>query len=439
MLTSKTFSFDYIFPIILFVLVFNNCEQKPSTTETVVNLTYWSSSNPLEIKLAENLVLDWNNSNPTIQVTLKPLPAELPAEEIILRAIKNGTAPDVCSNMWPGFVPTLVEVGGLIAVDRFDDFDEVVRARTPIQMIHSLRYKDGHIYEVPWKGNPIMLQYNTRLINEAGVTLPLKYSGFLNAAKKLTRDTNGDGQIDRWMLDPSPTDDWFQRFFDFYAFYIAASGGQTLFNGNDIDFENSAAVEVFRFWENGYSNSYFPKTIFTYDAFLNEEIAFNITGPWNIAYADKNKRDDFEYDFTPIPVPDNYEGPVYTYRDVKDITIFSNTSNPREAWEFVKFMISKKNDLLLLELCSQVPLRKDLLIDPDFSSYLKSNSYMEKFVAQARYTKSVDQSPYLKDIFEIISHEFTEGCIDRVKTPEQALADAASKVNQLLADENNSN
>ncbi len=34
------------------------------------------------------------------------------------------------------------------------------------------------------------------------------------------------------------------------------------------------------------------------------------TGPWTIAYLERNKPDGFEYDFAPIPVPNDHQGKV---------------------------------------------------------------------------------------------------------------------------------
>ena len=299
---------NFILPIILMGLIFINCEQKRSIKKNTIELAYWSSSNELEIELAQIQVAEWNLAHPLVQVTLIPLGEDRPAEEIIQAAIENGTTPDVCSNIWPGAASQFTEAGGLVALDRLEDFMEVVGDRTPLPMIYSLRHEDGHIYEVPWKGNPIMMQYNVKLLREANIEKPpQRYSEFLEAAKKLTKDKNGDGEIDQWASDIYLAGDWWLRFFDFYAFYIAASGGRTLLREGKIDFKNAAAVKVFKFWADGYNQNYFPKIAFTHDVFIEGRIAFRFTGPWNVAVIEKNKPEDFEYDVVPITVPDDHE------------------------------------------------------------------------------------------------------------------------------------
>ncbi len=429
----------FILLTLLLGLIFS-CDNKSSPKRSIIKLTYWPSSNPGEIELARVQLEEWNKAHPRIQVSMKPLPEDRPAEEVILAAIAEGTTPDVCSNIWPGAAPQFIETGGLIAVDRFEDFMDVVGARSPLQMIYSLRHRDGRIYHVPWKGNPIMMQYNVKLLREANIKKPPKsYSEFFEAAQKLTKDINGDGKIDQWAINPNPTGSWWQRFFDFYAFYIAASGGSTLLREGRVDFGNDDAVKVFNFWADGYKHNYFPKFVFTYDPFLQEEVAFHITGPWNIAYTKKNQPAGFQYDVAPIPAPDDYQGPIFTYRDTKNISIFRNSPYPREAWEFVKFLISKENDLRLLRMCSQIPLRKDLLTDPDFMEYCQNNPMIAKYIAQAPFTREADNHPHFKSILEIISQEFEISAIQGKKSPHQAVADAAQKAEMILAEKPDDN
>ena len=83
-------------------------------------------------------------------------------------------------------------------------------------------------------------------------------------------------------------------------------------------------------------------------------------------------------------------------------------------------------------MCSQIPLRKDLLTDSEFKEYFRKNTIMGKFVAQASNTRAVDSSPYLQEIFEIISQEFFNSVIQRGKSPKQAVADAARRAEKIL-------
>lgn len=160
---------------------------------------------------------EWNRARKDIIVNLQPLPASRSTEEALLAAIAAKTTPDVCANIYPGVVTQFVAAGGLYRMDRLSDFIPFMEERLPQDIMEQHRSPDGHFYQVPWKGNPIMLAYNVKMLKEAGVDpASLRtYSGFLKAAEKLTLDRDGDGRIDQWMIYLNIEPIWWQRFFDF--------------------------------------------------------------------------------------------------------------------------------------------------------------------------------------------------------------------------------
>ncbi len=409
------------------------CGSRTSERGGVAEIVYWPSANQQEIDLAREMVDRWNGAHPEVRVTMQPLPEGRSSEEVLLTAIAGGTTPDICSNIWPGVTSLFVEAGALVALDEFGDFATFVEDRTPRELIDSFRAPDGHIYQLPWKGNPIMMQYNTRLFREAGIDSPPRtYSEFMAAALTLTRDVDGDGQADQWAADLNMRAEWRERLFDFYPLYIAASGGRTLLGDGQVDFNNQHAIRVFQLLAEGYRSGFFPKITFSGDAFLQGKIGMHITGPWNIAHTEKNKPEGFEYGVAPLPRPDDYQGPAVTYGDYKNMAIFRTARHPSQVWEFMKFMLSKANDLRLLQVCDQLPLREDLLSDSTFQAYFHDNPMMAEFAELLPHTVGVDNSPYLQEIFEAVSQEYEACCIYGKKSPSDAVADAASESNKIL-------
>ena len=169
---------------------------------------------------------------------------------------------------------------------------------------------------------------------------------------------NGDGQIDRWMgyRDIKPI--WWQRFFDYYTFYIGASGGKTLFEDGRIIFNNKASENVFQFFQTVYKKGYFPVTQFQGDQFLAGNLGTQFTGPWSIARIERLKPNGFEYDFAPIPLPDDHEGDQFTLGDHKNISMFSTSKHQEEAWEFLKNPILQEECLIILYQMHIIPAIK---------------------------------------------------------------------------------
>jgi multiple sugar transport system substrate-binding protein len=405
----------------------------PEAAASIIELTYWPAPNQQEVQLADSLVRTWNRLHPTIRVRMQPIPVSQSTEEVLLAAIAGKTTPDVCSNIWPGALHDYTRAGGLLALDRFADFDSVVSTRTPSDLMRSFQSEDGHYYQMPWKTNPVMMFYNKRLLREAGIAdVPRTYSEYLAAGTQITRDRDGDGQIDVWMGERDIRPIWWQRLFDFYPLYIAASGGRTLFEHGTVAFENRHAEQVMAFFEACYSRRLFPRTFFQGgDPFLLEKKATHFSGPWEIAAIEKFAPQ-MDYGVAPLPVPDDHQGPVHTYGDFKNIAIFSNTRHPAEAWEFVKFLLQAEHDALLLELCNQIPVRGDLLEHPLFRRYFAERPIMRTFAEQARFTRGVDAAPDLKEIFDALSQEYEACAVYGTKTPGEAIRSAVRRTNIII-------
>ncbi len=395
----------------------------------------WSSNNTEEIEYARYIVNEWNKNNPEEKVSFQPVPEGQSSEEIILAAVVGKTTPDIYSNMWEGDVEAYAQAGVLVALDTLDGFMELLHERCDNSAIEEVTSPDGHIYQIPWKINPIMLIYNSNIVEQLKLSNPpATYSEFFAAAKEFQKDSDNDGYIDHWFGYAEVLVTWWQRFFDFYPLYLAASDGAPLIKNNKAAFNNEAARKVFEFLRELYKNSYFPKERLSarQDVFLDGVIATRFTGPWEISHTEKFKPSGFKYDFSFMPVPDNHKGPVYTYGDPKNIVIFKTCPNPNLAWKILKFALSDKNDLKFLEITNQLPRRKNLDIDPLYADYFKKNPKMKIFAEQSKYVKGTDQSPVLKEVFDLISQEYEACVIYGVKTPEEALNDAEKAVNLLF-------
>lgn len=419
--------------ILLLGFILFSCS--PSQNEKNDRLIYWSSNNQYEIEFARAVVSEWNQLHPDRPVHTQPVPEGQSSEEVILAAVVGKTTPDIYSNMWQGDVEAYAQAKRLIPLDTLPGFLEFIYERCDSAVVAEVTSLDGHIYQIPWKINPIMLLVNKSYMKTLGFeAAPSTYSEYFEAGRRFTNDTDGDGYVDRWIGDSNVQVTWWQRLFDFYTLYLAASGGAQLIIDNQVAFDNEYAVQTLAFLQSLYKNKYFARERLDakQDPFLSGIIATRFTGPWEIARAEKFKPEGFEYAFAPIPVPDDYDGPIYTYGDPKNIVIFNTCKNPLRAWEILKFMLSKENDLRFLETSNQLPRRKSLFEDPFFETYFKANPKMIPFAKQAKYVKGTDACPVLKEVFDIISQEYEACVIYGVKTPEKAIEDAAQAVRLLL-------
>ncbi|MBP1655464.1 MAG: extracellular solute-binding protein family 1 [Bacteroidetes bacterium] len=398
-----------------------------------VELTYWPAPNPQEIQLADTLVRRWNALHPECLVRMQPIPVSQSTEEVLLAAIAGGTTPDICSNIQPGALYDFVRARGLLPLDQFPGFDSIALERAGAELLQTFRSPDGHIYQLPWKSNPVMMFYNKRLLREAGIAGPPRtFNEYLAAGRRVTKDTTGDGQTDIWMGERDIRPIWWQRLFDFYPFYIAASSGRTLFANGQLALDERAAAEVLAFFRTCYGEGIYPRTFFQAgDPFLLEMKATHFSGPWEVATIRKFAPT-MDYGVAPLPVPDDVTGPVYTYGDFKNIAIFSTSQHPEKAWEFVRYLVRAEHDLLLLQLCDQIPVRTDLVTNPLFAGYFRANPVMAEFGRQLQHIRGIDTAPDLKEIFDTLSQIYEASAVYGSTEPQDAVREIVRRTNIIV-------
>jgi len=427
------FSFSRIWITVIFFSLTCSCRTNQEKDD---QLLFWCSNNPREINLCDSLTVTWNHNHSANAIHLQPIPEGQSSEEVILAAVVGKTTPDIYANMWQGNVEMFARAGVLIPLDTLKGFLQFIHERCDSAMVREITSADGHIYQVPWKVNPFMSIYNKNLFAKNDIhDLPKTYSEYLNAAAIFKNNSNQNGFTQKWFGYTEVKEIWYQRLFNFYPLYLAASGGAPLVIDNKAAFNNKYAIEVFAFLQKLYTNEYFSKENLSAsdDPFVAEVIATKWTGPWEITYLNTIPDRHFEFGYFEPQVPDDHVGPVYTYADPKNIVVFNTCKNPQAAWDFISTMVSKKGDLQLLSVTGQLPRRKDLQSDVFFNDYFKMNPMMVPFAKQLPYVKGVDNCEVIVEVLDIISQEYEACVVYGKKTPAKAIQDAETAVNVLLA------
>ena len=409
-------------------------DRSPGRAGPIV-LTYWPAANPSELRLATRLTAAWNAENPDVQVRVQPLPAGRSTEEVLLAAIVAKATPDVSSNVSSALLSRLVRAGGVVRLDDRTVTAARLQERTTPAMLSSLRLPDGGIYAFPWKTNPEMLMYNVDLFARAGVAPPRTQRELLDAFRRLARDTDGDGRIDRWALWAPVKTTWYERFYDFYPLYLASSGGKTLVENRDVVFENDAAVSALELLRRGFAEGLLPRSNFAMgrDPFADGTVAMKIIGPWFLRELNELKVPGLRYDVTPIPSADGVDPrDRYAFADLRSIAIFSTTRHPDAAARFVAYLTSPAADRLLIEEASQLPYRRALAADPRFTAALSRWPTLTTFARYVERTRDLDLDPDVVEIFDILSEAYEQSAVYGTVPVRQALARAAAETRKII-------
>lgn len=147
-----------------------------------------NADNPMD-----ELVASFEAANPGITVEAENIPWNSYYDQLYT-AIIGGNAPDAA--MVKMFAqPRLVEMGALEPIDSYiASWDGA--AGLEDNLLNLTKGPDGNQYYLPVQYVVLYLYYRPDMFAELGLSVPTTCDEFREAARALTRDTDGDGQID---------------------------------------------------------------------------------------------------------------------------------------------------------------------------------------------------------------------------------------------------
>ena len=177
-------------------LMLGSCQAQPGSDRDIVHLTLWQGvSPPSNRAVFQSLVERFNQSHANIQV--ESLYVGQPDQQIpkILTAVVGDAAPDL---LW--YVPSLTsQLVELEAIQPLDDWlnQSPLKAQIDPALFETMTM-EGQIWSIPFATNNAAIFYRPSLFEAAGIThTPQTWEDLRQAAKRLTQDTDGDGQIDQ--------------------------------------------------------------------------------------------------------------------------------------------------------------------------------------------------------------------------------------------------
>jgi multiple sugar transport system substrate-binding protein len=307
--------------------------------------------------MAQEMLTRFNMENPGIQVFYTPDPEN--KEEKMLEDFTAGTAPDVFSGCCD-FFPAWADAGYLLDLRPFveADLDQGTISDWSEAQYRALFTRDGLQYALPMYHGGLALYYNKDLFDAAGVEYPMAgwtHDDYLQAMRQLTI---GDGsQITQWgsMFDVS----W-----DRIQMHVNGWGGHYV-DPQDPSrclMAAPAALEAQewlrqRVWDDQVMASFLDvQNMSTSQAFINQKVAMVEDGSWAL----KNILDGASFRIGVAPFP---RGPArqVTLGTTDGFGIFAGTKYPQQAWEFLKFLVSKDYGRAMAQAHFLQPARTSLV------------------------------------------------------------------------------
>jgi multiple sugar transport system substrate-binding protein len=403
-------------------------------TANVVELHDWNfGGTPRLITWLRGRVQSFEARQPGIRVVQSDKSWHM-IREILYTSFSTGLGPDVV-NTHANYASEFGEAGHYYPINKFPDFEEVKKWYVP-EFIESTRYK-GSYYGLPSSAIAFALVCNTELFRAEGLTPPKTWSQFREAAKRLTKDLDGDGTIDQYglVLLGGDKGGFAYRLIPF--FYKA---GVEVMSGDvsRITFNTPMGVATLKLFADMFQvdHSITPGFL-AYghtepsDLFCRNKVAMCIEGPW-IRGVVNEKVPGKELTIVPIPVPDERMGDYDTAPTLQDMVMYSINAHSRNldaAWELLKYLRNEEADMAWVRedmgatAVTQAALNsKEAANVPDLPVFLK----------ELKHARPLPMHPKIVALMSDTFTPFCERSIIGELTPREGLDQAAREAQGVL-------
>ena len=295
---------------------------------------------------------------------------------------------------------------------------------------------NGKVHALPGDYMTMVLFYNTQMFKDAGLDPnkpPKTWEEFLAYAKKLTRDTNGDGKIDQWGFGTvgAKSPGFSLRFgpfiWSFGADYLTPDMKGSALNTKE-------AKEAFSFFVELYTKhkvvppgltAMNPQEVRTQLA--QKKVAMILGSGWTPPIVNKINPDLNAFEVLKCaPAPAKRKAATAIW--LSSWVMSPNTKHPNEAWELLKFITSKEMELKWFVDNRVTSARQDVSgVAPE----ILNDKFASVMASQLPYGMVEPQIPQWPEIMDTFTTSLQEAIVG-MKSPEQALADAHQRINGIL-------
>jgi multiple sugar transport system substrate-binding protein len=407
----------------------------PATSGTSIAILW--RDYPHELNALKEMIIAFQALRPEIDVELIPSSqGEYEAKLYVLHV--SGNPPDIFSSVGMAGLADFVHNGLVFPLD-----DWVVREKVLFRdflpgSLDALRI-DGRLYGVPAGGVPSLMYYNRRLFDKAGVAYPpatwetdeWNWSDMLSTAQKLTLDQDGDGLMDVYgvymNLWPAVANAWLWGG-DWFPLEAYQTGIADRTVADSVEVARSLQAQVDLMYT--YHVMPQPGTLQVGD-FAASKFAMGADGGW--VTRNWAKIPDLEWSIAPLPRGvHNIRNAIFT-----DPWLIASGSRQKEtAWEWVKYAVSTKGQMIWSPSFAGVPIRRDQikLLESKFPA-IAANVLRDVFWGAWSYAQeSPNHSIAGWSQLEPLINEGLAGVWTREASPEAALAGLVPRVNAMLSE-----
>ncbi len=342
----------------------------------------WSAGET-EMKNYQNIISEFEKKYPNIEVKYEVITKMF--HENILASFGAGVAPDVfyVDSSW---APIFIDKGALYPVSDLADKSFIDKF---YPFLLKPFEKNGKLYGIPKDWSMLVLFYNKKLFEQAGITKPPQTWDELEQDAKIITEKTGVpglaiylGGFNRYVpvaVSNGATRPWFEKasdasWFDSPVVKETLTWYINLYRIGHVEMQNEGKKpyvvqpsDVGAGWLG--------------DAFGQQKVAMVISGNWMIPFlADQFPNFKYGTDWDMAPLPAGKDGRV-TMAYTVILGINAKTKHPQEAWNFVKFVTGPQGqEDLVVKAGQTLPSMKGFENDPNmWPQHKKTLSFIPQY------------------------------------------------------------
>ncbi|GHV43517.1 ABC transporter substrate-binding protein [Spirochaetia bacterium] len=357
-----------------------------------------------------------------VNVVTAPIPEH--SEKAMLDFISKNGAYDVIAmqsgDMTKEFIKFFLPLDDYIAKSPEWDSKDIITS------LMELARFDGKTLGIPYRWTQVVMYYRKDLLAAEGVAPPKSMDEIYPAAKKLTKDTNNDGKTDIYGFiaqGKAPEElshSWLTAFYGY--------GGNIIGPNGRSGFDSDAGKKAAELWLRMYREGIFPPDFFawgrddTINAIAQGKGAMGnfVASYYGNFFSGGTTRDQIGYAIAP--------GNGINRGGGWNLVVNKDSKNPDLAWELVKELTNKENQIREAVKWANGPIRFSTFENREFIALWPQAEEMKIATDRQVVDPAVKETP---QIHEAVTEELT-AIMTGKKSVAQGMADLARKTDKLL-------
>jgi multiple sugar transport system substrate-binding protein len=315
-----------------------------------------------------------------------------------------------------GIKNILADLGPYLVAD--PTTQNMINTDIPSELTDMLKYK-GKQLEIPFSWNNMVLYYNTKIMADAGITMPMHptWDDFLQICQKVAHVTGA--ATDRYAYNF-----WASGVFGWESWlYMNDGQGYLTDDMADSNLNNPKVAETIQYMADlvlKYKVSPNPKGWDEQGQFLAGNVAMRTCGRWCIAGLLQNKFTDYDLVYQP-----HKSGSILTDAGTDGWGVCSKSKTPNEAFTVAAALSGPEISLAMTKLGGNIPALKSVAAMPEFAQYGPKNTAI--FFESLSGAKALQAPTNFNIIEPLVDSNFAP-----IWNGEISVADGLAKAHTLL-------